>query len=98
NAAGYQFAVFSQVYYPLGWKVLIDGKETPYCRVNYALRGLAIPAGKHTIDFIFDPESVRTGETVARYANILSVLIVLLCIAMIWRNGKKKDSDKSNAA
>ena len=98
NAAGYQFAVFSQVYYPLGWKVRIDGKETPYCRVNYALRGLAIPAGKHTIDFIFDPESVRTGETVARYANILSVLIVLLCIAMIWRNGKKKDSDKSNAA
>ena len=36
-------------------------KETPHCRVNYALRGLAIPAGKHTIDFIFDPESRTDG-------------------------------------
>lgn len=97
NANGNQFAVFSEVYYPLGWKAYIDGKETPYCKTNYALRGLAIPAGKHTIDFVFDPASVRIGEKVARYANIAAVLIVLLCLFMAW---KKRDggSEKPKAA
>lgn len=89
NAAANQFAVFSEVYYPLGWKAYIDGKETSYCKTNYALRGLAIPAGKHTIDFVFDPGSVRVGEKVARYANILSVLVVLLCLFMAWKSRKK---------
>ena len=89
NAAANQFAVFSEVYYPLGWKAYIDGKETPYCKTNYALRGLAIPAGKHTIDFVFDPGSVRVGEKVARYANIFSVLVVLLCLFMAWKSRKK---------
>lgn len=70
NASGNQFAVFSEVYYPHGWKAYIDGKETPYCKTNYALRGLAIPAGKHTIDFIFDPEigeERRTDSPVYQY-------------------------------
>lgn len=89
NAAGNQFAVFSEIYYPNGWNAYIDGKLTAYCKTNYTLRGLAIPAGKHSIKFIFDPSSFRTGETIARYANILSVLIVLFCIFMIWKNRKK---------
>ena len=89
NAASNQFAVFSEVYYPLGWKAYIDGKETPYCKTNYALRGLAIPAGKHTIDFVFDPVSVRKGEEIARYSNMLAVLVVLLCLFMAWKTRNK---------
>jgi hypothetical protein len=89
NASTNQFAVFSEIYYPHGWEAYIDGKKTPYCKANYVLRGLSIPAGKHTITFIFNPVSVSTGEQVARYANIISVLIVLLCVFMLWKNRKK---------
>ena len=93
NAAGNQFAVFSEIYYPHGWEAFIDGKKTPYVKTNYALRGLAIPAGKHTIDFIFDPASVRQGEQIARYSNIFAVLFVLFCIFMVWKNRKKTTPD-----
>ncbi len=97
NAAGNQFAVFSEVYYPLGWKAYIDGKETPYCKVNYALRGLAIPAGKHTIDFIFDPPTLKTAEKISRYTNMVSVLVVLLCLFMAWKTGKGNTAKKETA-
>jgi len=85
KAATNQFAVFSEIYYPHGWEALIDGKKTPYVKTNYALRGLAIPAGEHTIDFIFDPVSVKKGEQIARYSNIFSVLFVLFCLFMAWK-------------
>ena len=90
NAATNQFAVFSEIYYPHGWKALIDGKEAAYCKTNYALRGLAIPAGKHSIEFIFDPKSVRVGEDITRYSYIFSVLFVLFCLFMVWKNRDKK--------
>ncbi len=89
NAATNQFAVFSEIYYSSGWDAYIDGKKTPYCKTNYALRGLAIPAGKHTIEFIFDPVSVKKGEQIARYTNLFSVLFVMFCLFMMWKNRKK---------
>ena len=93
NAASNQFAVFSEIYYPNGWEAYIDGKKTAYCRTDYALRGLAVPAGKHSIKFVFDPASFRVGETIARYANIFSVLFVLLCIFMAWKTREKETTD-----
>ena len=90
NASSNQFAVFSQIYYPNGWKAYIDGKEAPICRVNYVLRGLAVPAGKHSIRFSFDPPSVQKGESITRWSNILSVLFLLFCLFMIWKNRKKE--------
>ena len=97
NAATNQFAVFSEVYYPSGWEAYIDGKKTPYCKTNYALRGLAIPAGKHTIEFIFDPASVRIGESITRYSYIFAVLFILLCFFMAWKNRNNSTSDIKKA-
>ncbi len=97
NAAGNQFAVFSEIYYPLGWEAYIDGKKTPYVKTNYALRGLAIPAGKHSIEFIFDPASVRVGESVSRYLNILAILIVAFCFFMVWKTSNKKSTPELKA-
>ena len=96
NASSNQFAVFSQIYYPNGWKAYIDGKEAPICRVNYVLRGLAVPAGKHSIRFSFDPPSVQKGESITRWSNILSVLFLLFCLFMIWKN-RKKESQAATA-
>jgi hypothetical protein len=96
NAATNQFAVFSEIYYPSGWLAYIDGKEAPYCRTDYALRGLAIPAGKHNIEFIFDPASVRVGEGITRYSYFVAILFILLCFFMAWKNKTKPGTETTD--
>ena len=70
-------AVFSEIYYPKGWNVYVDGKLSQHFRVNYVLRGMKIPSGKHTIEFKFEPEVVKTGSTIALISSILIVLLVI---------------------
>lgn len=69
-----EIAVFSEIYYDKGWKMLIDGKEQPYFRANYVLRAAEIPVGNHKIEFIFHPASYYTGETISLAGSILLVL------------------------
>lgn len=71
------FAVFSEVYYPKGWKTIIDGKETSHIRVNYLLRGMEIPSGEHIIEFKFEPDVIQTGSTIALAGSILVGLLIL---------------------
>src|SRR5690606_4563185 len=79
-------AVFSDIYYPKGWKATIDGKELPIVRANYVLRALPIPAGKHTIEFSFEPPSFSKGE---RMGLIGSILLTLLIAAGLWKGYKQ---------
>ncbi len=74
-------AVFSEVYFPWGWKAEIDGIATPIARVNYVLRAMSIPAGEHTITMVFDPDSMHSTSALA-YASIS--VIYLLLIAAIY--------------
>ena len=81
SAAG-GVAVFSEVYFPWGWHATIDGKEVELGRVNYVLRALAVPAGEHVIEMRFDPESLRTTDTLATISIIL--IYLALAIAAGW--------------
>jgi len=76
-----RFAVFSEIYYDRGWYAFIDGNEVPVLRTNYVLRGLAIPAGNHTIRFVFHPASYYDGRIIQIIASIL--LLALLILAAI---------------
>ncbi|GHM98658.1 membrane protein [Cytophagales bacterium WSM2-2] len=72
-------AVFSEIYYPKGWLAYIDGKESEIFRVNYVLRSLAVPAGKHTIEFKFEPRAYVVGNKVTAASSWVLLLIALGC-------------------
>ncbi len=74
--SGSQLAVFSEIYYPKGWKSFIDGNETPHIQVDYVLRGLVIPAGKHQVEFKFEPNSYYLGNKVSLASSILLLLTI----------------------
>ncbi len=65
--------VFSEIYYP-GWKATIDGEPVEIARANYVLRAMNVPAGKHKIEMVFDPQSIHTTEAIATTALILLLL------------------------
>ena len=82
--------VFSEIYYPHGWKATIDGVPADHFRVNYMLRAMNVPAGQHHIRFVFDPDSVRKGDTIAIIFCILMYLITLGIIAgALWKRFRK---------
>ena len=82
-----ELAVFSEIYYPKGWKITIDGKPANMLRANYTLRALPIPAGKHTVEFRFDPTSIKVTDAVA----YIALLVMLLTAGwLVWREVKSQ--------
>lgn len=71
------FVVFSEMYFENGWISSIDGEEIPHYRVDYALRGMEVPKGRHTIEFKFEPEVIKTGSRIALASSILLGLLIL---------------------
>ncbi|MBB6502335.1 hypothetical protein [Pedobacter cryoconitis] len=67
-------AVFSEIYYDKGWKMLIDGVEKPYFRADYVLRAAQLDAGNHKLEFVFHPTSYYTGEKISLAGSVLLML------------------------
>lgn len=86
KAAKEQFAVFSEIYYADGWNAYLDGELSPHYRVNYVLRGMRIPAGKHTIEFKFEPKVIQQGKMISMGSYLL-----LLFIPLGWFFYEKKN-------
>lgn len=80
-------AVFSEIYYPDGWQVSIDGQPADLARADYILRTLYVPAGRHTIEMCFDPKSLHVTEGIA-YAAL--ALLVIGIIVVVWQERKKR--------
>lgn len=87
NTRGNVLALFSEAYYSQGWQAYIDGKPVPHFRADYWLRALVLPAGKHNIEFVFEPNVVQTGS---RLALAGSSLFLILTLMMIYFNLKSK--------
>jgi hypothetical protein len=74
-----QFAVFSEIYYKNGWNAYIDGELTPHYSVNYVLRGMEIPVGKHVVVFKFEPTVIKKGNKIT-----ITCYFLLLIIPLGW--------------
>ena len=86
-------AVFSEIYFPWGWKATIDGKEAKIGRVNYVLRAMQEPAGDHTIVMTFDPQEVKDTEGVAKGSVYGIMLLILLALGWgIFSGTRRKET------
>ncbi|WP_426479507.1 YfhO family protein [Chryseobacterium sp. CBSDS_008] len=92
-----QLAVFSEVYYPHGWKVLVDEKEVPYIKADYLLRAVHVPAGNHHIRMVFEPEVIEKGKWVSLLSFGLFILLAAFGIFWINKNKKKGIVAEQNA-
>lgn len=89
-SASDRIAVFSEIYYPAGWKAFIDGSEVPYFRANYTLRALSVPEGNHEIKFVFKPDSYYMGNKVSLAGSIMLLLVTVGFIAASVVRKKKE--------
>ena len=90
NAASEQLTVFSDIYYKSDWHAYINGEPVPHFRVNYILRAMVIPEGKHTIEFRFEPSSYYMGNYVSLASSFLLLLVAAGYFIFIIRRKKQQ--------
>ena len=72
--------IFSEIFYPKGWKAYINDQEVTIERFNYILRGLEVPKGKHKLEFVFDPTIVKLSSNISLFSTLGFVFIILVMI------------------
>jgi len=87
SASSEKLVVFSEIYYPAGWKCFIDGQASDHFRANYVLRAMTVPEGTHEIRFVFEPDSYHYGNRVSLASSI--ILILLLAGSLVVKLRRK---------
>jgi len=72
--------IFSEIFYPKGWKAYINDQEVTMERFNYILRGLEVPKGKHRLEFVFDPTIVKLSSNISLFSTLGFMFIILVMI------------------
>lgn len=90
RSAGERLAVFSEVYFPNGWKVWINDQPADHFRVNYILRAMNIPSGNHTIKFRFDPDDYTKGNAVGDFSSAIISLLLIVAAFIYFKSESRK--------
>ncbi len=75
-----QMAVFSEIYYEKGWNAYIDGSSVGHFRVDYVLRGMVVPSGRHIIEYKFEPKVFATGEKISLTGSLIVILFTVFAV------------------
>ena len=86
RAEGKRLLVLADVHYP-GWTATLDGLEVPILRADYAFRAVAVPPGRHIVEFRYRPASVRYGAALS--------VVGLVLFGLLWRQGVEGPSVRS---
>ena len=90
TASADRLAVFSEIYYPDGWKANVDGQPVDVLRADWTLRAATLPAGEHDLVMRFMPDSYRIGANVSRASSISLILLLLLSVGGLFLPARKK--------
>jgi hypothetical protein len=85
SAEGERLVVFSEIYYPAGWKAFLDGSEINYFCADYVLRGMIVPGGTHEIKFTFKPESYYTGNKISLASSAIFILLLAGYLSLVLK-------------
>jgi len=96
NSSASQLTVFSEIYYDKGWNAYLDGKQVPYFRTDYVLRGMVVPSGKHTIEFKFEPAVYATGEKISLAGSLLLLVLLGFLVFTEVKKPKTEVEPKAN--
>lgn len=98
SCKGNRIAVFSEIFYPKGWKARIDGQEASFFRCNYVMRGMIVPHGEHEIEFIYEPKTATSGKIASTTCNLtLMSIIAILCILGLVKTIRRKNIKNAEA-
>lgn len=90
KASADRLAVFSEIYYPDGWKAEVDGTPVDVLRADWTLRAAQLPSGEHDLVMRFKPDSYAVGAGVSRASSITLILLLLLSVAGLFLPARKK--------
>jgi len=82
DAASDALLVLSDLYYA-GWRAAVDGRPADILRANYLVRAVAVPAGRHTVSFVYEPASFKAGMA----ASLAGGLAIAL---MVWWHARSR--------
>lgn len=86
-----QLAVFSEIYYPHGWTIKVDGQERPILKADYFLRAVQLEKGDQEIVMEFKPSIVKTGNAITLAFNVVFLLVVLGSAFLWWKSRKSTE-------
>lgn len=90
RAEGNRFLVVSEIYYPPGWHAYIDGRGVETIRANYLLRGVVVPAGEHTVTFVYRSDNHEVGVIMSLALNIMMIGIIIAGIFLERRRSQRE--------
>lgn len=78
----------SEIWYP-AWQTYVDGQPAELLRVNYSLRGVAVPAGTHTVTMVYKSSGFAFGALFS-----LGVFLATTS-ALVWLHLRDKKTHKT---
>lgn len=87
NATGNNFLFHGTTYMP-GWKAYIDGVETKVYKTNHGFQGILVPAGKHKVEFIYEPAGFVLGKYMSLIINVLLLGGIIVLVIVKKKNNK----------
>ena len=93
TASAERLAVFSEIYYPDGWKAQVDGAPVEVLRADWTLRAAQLPAGDHDLVMRFEPDSYRVGANISRASSIILLVLLLLAVGGLFLPSKKGEQE-----